>query len=140
MPTRLERAEQEAARRTKAPKTANRAEAELRRLWPARPGWIKVVRPEWASSAEPPDDFVRLARAAEVVLHEILGGVAATRLAVVAMIRGFPQEPMAPRVQSPIAEPEPPTPDPESEPEAVDPADAIEAKIRRMEADGRWPR
>jgi hypothetical protein len=140
MTTRLERAEREVAVQTKPRGKQKRAEAELRRLWPARPDWINVVRTEWASLREPPDDFVRLARSGERVFHEVLGGVAPTRLGVVAMIRGFPQEPMGPRVQSTIAEPEPAPAERETEwePESFDPVDAIEQKIRNLERAGLW--
>jgi hypothetical protein len=142
MTTRLEAVEAETARVTtsRGGRKAKRAEEELRRLWPARPEWINGVRPEWALLTEPPDDFVRLALSGERVLHEVGGGVAPTRLAVVAMIRGFPQEPMAPSVKSPIAEPEPAAvePEPARESEPVDSADSVEAKIRNFERAGLW--
>jgi hypothetical protein len=138
MSSRLEAVERAAARVTTPRGKPRRAEEELRRLWPARPDWINTVRPEWASLEEPPEDFVRLARSGERVLHEVLGGVAPTRLATVAMIRGYPEEPMARKEELPIhpAEPEPIEKEPAPPPPA---SDAVEEKIRRLETLGLWP-
>jgi hypothetical protein len=87
---------------------------------------------------EPPDDFVRLARSGEHVLHEVGGGVAPTRLGVVAMIRGYPEELMALRERLPMpeAQPEPIEEQPAPTPA---PADPVEEKIQRLEALGLWP-
>jgi hypothetical protein len=97
-----------------------------------------VVAPEWSSLTEPPEDWVRLARSGERVLHEVLGGVAPTRLATVALIRGYPEEPMARKERAPIpdAEPEPVEEEPAPPPSPFDP---VEEKIRRLESLGLWP-
>jgi hypothetical protein len=86
---------------------------------------------------EPPEDWVKLAQSGERVLCEVGGGVAPTRRAVVALIRGFPQEPIEPKVRQPISESEPEAV--EEEPAPTPPtADPVEEKIRNLERAGLW--
>jgi hypothetical protein len=138
MSSRLEAAERETARVTTSTRKAGRAERELYRLWGAfRSEPLAIALWQGNAPDEPPKVLIDLARSGTRVLHEAIDGIGATAKATTVLIRDGdpPAEPTAAPTPGPT---EPVEPEPEWEPPTVDPADAIEQKIRNLERAGLW--
>jgi hypothetical protein len=138
MPTRLERAEAETARVTTSTQKARRAERELYRLWSAfRSEPLAIALWQGNAPDEPPKVLVDLAQSGVRVLHQAADGIGASPKAVSVLIRdGDP--PVEPTPAPTVGSPPPAEPGPEREPEPVDPADAVEQRIRNLERAGLW--
>jgi hypothetical protein len=142
MPSRIEVAERETARVTTSHRRAKGSLGDLYRLWGAfRSEPLATALWPDGPPNEPPKVLVDLAATGTRVLHEAIEAIGATPKAVTALIRDPEGEPPGEPTAAPAPRPTEPAgteTEWEREPEPVDPADAIEEKIRNLERTGLW--